>query len=182
MMKIVRTFFIIIVIACVAVTGVFAADEKLIGLGFTPTELMYKMNNFSKKEGLPSLISDIEKLPGSPEDINDVYRSTISENLIIQMTTHKGDKNINAIAVIATPKNNDESMLTMMTYGTIIAACSPHANTETRGKMLLTLMQDENGNLNKKQSIGMKDVKYTFSSSEITGLMFFVENRTDADR
>ena len=69
----------------------------------------------------------------------------------------------------------------MMTYGTVIAACSPNANAETRGKMLMTLMQDKNGNLNEKQSIGMKDVKYTFSSSAITGLMFFVENRTDAD-
>lgn len=90
--KIIRALSLIFIFVFCAESKSLSADEKLIGLGFTPTELMYKMNNFSKKEGLPPLISDIQKLPGLPEDVNDVYRSTISENLIIQMITHKGKK------------------------------------------------------------------------------------------
>ncbi|GHV50264.1 hypothetical protein FACS1894216_02130 [Synergistales bacterium] len=164
--------------------GTMSAESglaELKGLGFTPTELMQKLNNFGRKNNLAVLVEDIYKTKGSESDINDVYRADISENIIMQMTTRRGKKNVDSISIIAVPKTNDESMVLMLSMGYLIGVCNPELSPDTRGKLITTLMQDKNGKLNAKQSVGAGDIKYTFTSSNVTGIAFYVENRADAD-
>ena len=42
-------------------------------------------------------------------------------------------------------------------------------------------MNNPAGGLNEEKSVLVEDVKYTFTSSEVVGIMFFAENKDDAN-
>lgn len=154
------------------------------GLGLTPTELCNGMNDFAKQVKVRGfqvyMPQKTESIAGA---VNDVYRINHkgTENIITQVTTPKGSKNIIAVTMIAQPKTDNEAMGLIGYMGLLIKTVSPQLSGSERGKIIKKLMNNPAGGLNEEKSVLVEDVKYTFTSSEVVGIMFFAENKDDAN-
>lgn len=154
-------------------------NKKMIGLSITLTEITNSINNYYRIAESGTSIKEIKKMPSNKDSINDVYVSWISENIGIHFVTRKNNKNVISTYIISVPKEKDDSFKLMLSMATIITTLSPQLSKEEKGGLLLELLGNKNGDLNENKSVVVKDIKYTFMSSEIAGIMFFAENKND---
>jgi hypothetical protein len=155
------------------------AQVGKIGLKITPTELMNKINEFATSNGLQRPLKEIKKLDGSANDVNEGYRAYFSEDVILQVFAPKGSKNITSASIISVPKNDEVILDFVFSLGCLMAVFSPEMSASDRGTLLTQLVNDGAGQLNENKSVTKGDITYTFMSSDITGIMFFVENKND---
>lgn len=159
-----------------------SAETKIHGISTSPNTLKDKINAFFSSISQSNLITDVELAPGDENRVNDIYNAKLGHGIsetLLQMTTPKGKNTVIRLMAISRPTSDKESTNFILITGSIIGTLSPNLSKEERAALISELMNNPNGGLNKEKTVVRGDISYWFTASELTGILFYAENKND---
>lgn len=154
-------------------------ENELYNIGYTPNDFRAIFNNKSRELDAGFALPRLNVEKGA---VQDGFRHSLTNNLVIMGTVHKKDGMVRSVSVLGSGDGTIESGANIiLAMVVLISTINPELNPDQRGEILKNLGVFDNKtdimDLNKETT--KHGIRYSIVSSEMFGIIFSASNVND---